>query len=181
MQCARISRHFRKSLLLIASAIGCGCASSQLPRLPEDRPVSFSTVTVTDGDDPHAYGFDIGLCYAAGVLSGVLSEYGGSIADPSSAVLENIRYDNTTGDVKFEANIKAGKSRSSTSKEWVTVMKHVSVSGRINRAEFRGTIAEAETKGGKTKVWEEVASKMKPLPEEVSCARWLRARQTIYN
>lgn len=134
------------------AAAGSAAMDSASNRLPEDRPVSFSTVTVTEGDDPHAYGFDIGLCYAAGSLSGNLSEYGGSVADPFSSVLENIYYDNATGDVSFEANIVAGKSWSSTLNEWVTVTKHVSVSGRIDKDEFRGTIVEAEKKEGRQEV-----------------------------
>ena len=182
MQLARISRHLRKSFLLIASTIGCGCASTQVPSLPENKPVSFSNVTVTEGDDPHAYGFDIGLCYAAGVLIGTLSEYGGSVADPNSARLENVRYDNATGDIKFEATIVAGLTKSSSSKEWVTVVKHVSVSGRIKENGLTGTMIETDFVGsvanGGTPNSSSVTLKMKPqdanLPS-ISCARWLGA------
>ncbi len=142
MQLARISRRLLKSLLLIASAIGCGCVSSQAPSLPDDNPVSFSAVTVTEGDDPHAYGFKVGLCYAAGVANGILFKYGGLVADPFRARLENLSYDNATGDIEFEANIVDGVGMSEISKKWEPVRNHVSVSGRVNEKKIAGTIIQ---------------------------------------
>ena len=95
------------------------CSIPKRKAQPVDHLRSWSNTTVTEGEDPHAYGIGIELWKHNGEFTGFIDEYAGSVADPPAAKLESIQFDEKTGTISWAARLSIGAVFAQDKKEWI--------------------------------------------------------------
>lgn len=176
-----LSSEMRRPLVVTmaaVAAISCSTIHSQAVGLPENRPISFSDVKVTEPPDPHAYGTKVELCKQAGTWVGFLSEYAGSVADPWVGRLENVRLDEDNGRIAFAAHLTVGVSAQKGTAEWVPVRNLYEFSGRINQNSVFGMLARRAVNGGTIASAGDEVTLVREVPgvsSDVSCNEWSQA------
>ena len=136
-------------------------AQATAATLPAERPMAFSAVKQTGGDDPHAYGIVIEVFRHDGVWTGFMSEYVGPVADPPSARLDDLRVDEGTRQVTFAAVVPIGVTMPAGTNTWVPA---------LSRYDFSGTIAADRVAGVLVK-WSADNPSATPTREDVVLTR----------
>ena len=99
---------------------------------------SWSNVTVSQGEDPHAYGYTLQLWKNNGKPVGFLSEYVGPGFDPPIGPLQDVTLDTNTGKITFTAKMTTGLVFSPAHKDG-TPAKSLYI--------FTGTLREGDVSG----------------------------------
>jgi hypothetical protein len=130
--------------LNLAAVSGCTGTPSSGPSLPSERPLEWSDVKVSEGEDPHAYGINIQLFKHHASWSGFISEFAGPGFDPPSGKLDDLQLDENSGEISFSAKLSVGLVQLPGSKKW-TPSK--------NLYEFKGSINKDSILGSLTRKW----------------------------
>jgi hypothetical protein len=126
------------TLTVIVAAESVGL-SQTLP-LPSERPVSFTNVTVSRGDDPHASGVVIELYKHGSAWTGFISEFVGPVADPPVGKLDGLQLDERSGTIVFTARLSLGVTRSGSAQDWVPTKDVYEFTGTIDRDAISGDL-----------------------------------------
>ncbi len=139
----RPNRSFDKLVLLfsiLAAVPGCASTPPQNPSLPSERPLEWSDVKVSQGEDPHAYGINIQLFKHDASWSGFISEFVGPGFDPPSGKLSDLRVDENAGAISFSAKLSIGVVQLPGSKAWTPAKNLYEFKGSINKDSISGSL-----------------------------------------
>ena len=125
---------------ILAALAGCTGIPAQTPSLPSERPLEWSDVKISQGEDPHAYGINIQLFKHDASWSGFISEFVGPGFDPPSGKLNDLRVDENTGAISFSAKLSIGVVQLPGSKEWTPAKNLYEFKGSINRDSISGAL-----------------------------------------
>jgi hypothetical protein len=134
----RACRFLAVPLMAIVAAGSVG--HSQTLPLPFERPVSFTNVTVSRTDDPHASGVDIELYRHGGAWTGFISEFVGPLADPPVGKLDGLQLDERSGKIVFTARLSLGVTRSGGAQDWVPTKDVYEFIGTIDQDAISGDL-----------------------------------------
>jgi len=101
---------------------------------------AWSNVEVSQGEDPHAGGFELTLWRYQGKLIGYLLQYVGPVADPPLGEVENLTLDEKTGHVSFTAKMSIGMVRSRKENTWVPSKDLYIFEGIMSGDRIEGTL-----------------------------------------
>lgn len=124
---------------------------------------TWSNVVVSESEDPHAAGFELQLWRHDNEILGYLSEFVGPLGDPPIGKLENIVFDESTGEISFFVRMSIGLIHSGSDENWVPSKDVYLFSGKmdanrisgnlehkiLNSEEQSSVIEELTLKGGK--------------------------------
>jgi hypothetical protein len=131
------------ALTLVLFLAGCTAPQPEaVYSLPHtfDRPMVWSGVRVSGGEDPHAYGISVELWKQDGSIAGFIQEYVGPPADAPAGRLEKITLDVQSGALSFVAKLSVGVVLSDDGKSWVPARNEYSFSGTVNENTIEGTL-----------------------------------------
>jgi hypothetical protein len=171
-------RRVTASMLAISSVcwialLHAAAPAAQPMALPTDKPISFSAIRITGGEDPHAYGPEVDLCKEAGTWSGFISEYTGFAADPPVGRLENLMVEESTGRISFRALLNVGVDMRSG--KWVPARRIFEFSGRLEPNQLVGTMLQRPVEANAPKPeGEAVVFRLEPRDANSpqSCSEW---------
>jgi hypothetical protein len=109
-------------------------------RLRADQVNAWSSVRVTGGEDPHAFGINVDIWKGADTLVGYMSEYGGFIADPPIAQLDSIRFNEQTGAISFSVSLTAGEVFSDSTTRFVRAKWLYQFAGVVGDSTITGSM-----------------------------------------
>lgn len=156
-------------LLVLTWAIRGSIVSSQTIEFPENRPLSYSAVQVTEGEDPHAYGVSVEFCRVGNVWTGYFSEHVGPVADPPAGKLNDVALSGNAGTVSFTARLALGLTLREA--EWVPAQVMYGFSGRIGRDAIVGVLTKEQA--GRATSEEIVLERNDDAAAiEMSCDQW---------
>jgi hypothetical protein len=135
----RAGRLLAVPLMAIVAAAWLVGHSQTLP-LPSEQPVSFTSVTVSRGDDPHASGVDIELFRHGGAWFGFITDFVGPVADPPVGKLDGLQLDERTGKIAFTARLSLGVKRSGGTRDWVSTGDLYEFTGTIDQDAISGDL-----------------------------------------
>jgi len=176
--------------LLIAVACSVAAASCAMPapqsRLSSEHLNAWSNVTVTEGEDPHAYGIDVELWKHNGEEVGFLSEHVGSVADPPAGKLDSIQFDERTGKISFTVKLSTGAVRSTTGNDWVPAKNLYEFTGVIDSGAMTGLLRKTTLEDGRSAtvsdeniVLKDKGADVKDNPHYDSYEKWSESWATI--
>jgi hypothetical protein len=128
------------AVLVVALVAAGSVGHSQGVALPSERPVSFTDVTVSKGDDPHSYGVDIELYKHSGAWTGFISEFVGPVADPPVGRLDGLQLDEHAGQIVFTARLSLGVTRPKGAQDWLPTKDVYEFTGTIDQNSISGDL-----------------------------------------
>jgi len=92
---------------------------------------TWSNVEMSESDEPHAAGFSLTLWENENNLFGYLTQYVGPPYDPPIGKVENLEFDNASGDISFTAKMSIGVIHSQKDNQWIPSKDSYSFKGII--------------------------------------------------
>ena len=135
-----VTFRFLLYISILATVPRCTGSPQQPPSLPSERPLEWSDVKVSQGEDPHAYGINIQLFKHDASWSGFISEFVGPGFDPPSGKLNDLRVDENAGTISFSAKLSVGVVQLQGSKEWTPAKNLYEFKGSINKDAISGAL-----------------------------------------
>lgn len=100
---------------------------------------SWSNVEVSEGEDPHASGFELRLWLYNEALVGYLYQYVGPVGDPPIGRVESLKLNEDTGAISFTVKMTLGVIYSVEEKKWVPSKDFYFFVGQIKKDRIVGT------------------------------------------
>jgi hypothetical protein len=160
MRTPKITIIFLAALLLIACA---SAAKDGFEYLGE-----WSNVVVSQGEDPHAYGYSLTLWKHNGQLVGFLSEYVGPTADAPIGPLQDLTFDSDSGKLSFSAKMTTGVTFSAGHKDGAPSRTLYKFSGVLSKSEVMGTLVTEDHLDNTAPTQLELGLKAQTNPNQVS-------------
>ncbi len=101
---------------------------------------TWSNVVVSKSEDPHASGYVLQLWRHDGEIVGFLSNYVGPVADPPFGKLENIVFDDSTGEISFTVKMSIGMIHSRSEDKWVPSKDLFRFNGKLKNHQIVGNL-----------------------------------------
>ena len=137
-------RVLRSALVLFVFASWPPVLSSQAQRGGFNFLGEWSDVSVTEGDDPHAYGNALDLWKNGDDIVGVLNEYSGSVADPAIGLLQDVTLDAASGRLSFAVKMTLGATWMAGRKEFVPTRDLYMFKGSFSDQEVGGSLEKQD-------------------------------------
>jgi hypothetical protein len=139
--CYKDDMKWIKVLLAVSCSIVVGCAKPGLDsKLSAEHLYVWSNSEVTEGEDPHAFGFNVELWKHNGKDVGFFSEFVGPGFDPPSGQLDSIQFDEKSGRLSFTTKLSVGVVHSTTANEWVPAKNLYEFTGVVDSGAMTGLL-----------------------------------------
>ena len=101
---------------------------------------TWSNVAVSESEDPHATGFELQLWRHGDEIVGYLSEFVGPLGDLPIGKLENLIFNESTGEISFSVRMSIGMIHSRTEDKWVPSKDVYLFSGKLENNQITGSL-----------------------------------------
>ena len=153
------------TIILISALLPIACASSAKDGF--EYLGKWSNVTVSQGEDPHAYGYSLHLWRSNGKPVGFIYEYVGPTADPPIGPLQDVTLE-PSGKLSFTAKMTTGITFSPGHREGAPSRTLYKFNGALGKSEVKGTLDKEDHLDNTAPERFEVTLKAETKPDEDS-------------
>lgn len=139
-----MSRITRQALVVLIIVSGQIVLRSQTPRDGFDYLGEWSDVSVSNGEDPHAYGNSLELWQNGVEVAGLFNEFVGPVADPPVGQIQDVTFDPTSGRLSFAARLSIGVTALAGQKEVVPTRDLYVFNGTLSDQDISGSLQKQD-------------------------------------